>query len=89
MKRVSKLVVFLLFVYAGLSFGVFFHSHPSGPQHTTKCQICQYSQIDQEQATVTEPVNQNSDLGVVGLETATPTHSEFAIQLCGRAPPLS
>jgi hypothetical protein len=88
MKLSRKLILVLLLMYASLTLGVYFHSHV-GPQHTAKCQICQHSQLDQEQVFVSQQVVENIDYGICIPETIVSARINLTLPLCGRAPPTS
>jgi hypothetical protein len=86
MKSAFKLILVVLTAYTLLAVGVFFHSH-SGQQDTAKCQLCQHSQIAQEQAVAAERVASTADFGPSLVSSSVETTIEFSIQLSGRDPP--
>ena len=87
MHAARKWTILLILGYSLLTIGVSYHSHPSGPQHTAKCQICQHSQLDQEQITVADHRAEDHDCGVQIIVPVSIPTVELQIQLNGRAPP--
>jgi hypothetical protein len=88
MARFRKLALVFFLVYLGFAVGASFHSHQS-LQDAANCQLCQIAHAPQDVTTGPDQVLQSRNFGVVTPIVLLPSGGEFAIRLCGRAPPLS
>jgi hypothetical protein len=86
MKSACKLILVVLTAYTLLAVGVFFHSH-NGQQDAAKCQLCQHSQIAQEQAVAADQAIRKADFGPCLVRSTGETPVEFSVRLSGRDPP--
>ena len=89
MNFLRKLSFVLLVVYLGLAVGAFFHTHGPGGQHAANCQLCQITHAPQDAVATVDLAPEHHDFGNVAADFVFDSGSEFAIRLCGRAPPRS
>lgn len=87
MHVARKWTILLILAYALFTVGVFFHSHTSGPQNTAKCQICQHSQVDQDQIVVADYRVVDHDCGLRIIEAGFVPTVKLSMQYHVRAPP--